>query len=65
MVPLRWRGSPGCFGSSLQSVCIVGSGVLNILGKIDICKRANKKERSTRELYKLIVRPNKTFNNRV
>ncbi len=30
MALLRWYGSPGCFNSGLQVICIVGSGVSHL-----------------------------------
>ncbi len=30
MALLRWYGSPGCFDSGLQVICIVGSGVSHL-----------------------------------
>ncbi len=30
MALLRWYGSPGCFDSGLQLICIVGSGVSHL-----------------------------------
>ncbi len=59
MALLRWYGSPGCFDSGLQLICIVGSGVSHL--SLDMQNLLSSEKRTLDHRVIFLHSPGKTL----